>query len=133
MDERRKLERKNLGFFTRLYDRETGELLGHLANLTGEGAMILCEAPLAVDKDYRLHMEISETRFTRGHLDFTARCIWCRPEDIAPNLYNAGFHFCQIAPADLEVVMQIIEQYNIRGQTSSAFRNPPGEVSPRQS
>ncbi len=115
MDDRRKFERKNLGFFTRLFDRETGELLGHLANLTSEGAMILCETPLSVEKTYRLHMEIPATVFARGHLDFEACCIWCQPEDIAPHLYNAGFRFTRIAPADLEVVGKIIEQYNIRG------------------
>jgi hypothetical protein len=115
MDEKRKLERKNLGFFARTFDRETGELLGHLVNLTNEGAMLLCEVPLAVDKIYRLHMEISKSIFGRGHLDFEARCIWCQPEDIAPHLYNAGFHFTRLDPAGLKVVEQIIEEYHIRG------------------
>ena len=39
--ERRIIKRKDLAFFTRLFDRDNGQFLGHLANLTAEGAIVL--------------------------------------------------------------------------------------------
>lgn len=113
MDNRRKLKRVYLAFFTRLYDRVTGELLGHLANLTAEGAMIISEAPLEPGKVYRLHMDLSEAFFSKSHLDFEARCVWSQPEEIAPNFYNTGFQFVKIDPEDVQIIAQIIQEYEL--------------------
>lgn len=115
MDERRKLKRKYLVFFTRLFDRETGQLLGYLANLTAEGMMLISETPLIKGRIYRMHMELAEEFFSKPHLDFEARCMWCQPENIAPQFYNAGFLFVTIAPEDIQIIDQIIKEYTIRG------------------
>jgi hypothetical protein len=113
MENRRKLKRVYLAFFTRLFDRETGELLGHLANLTAEGAMIISETPLEPGKVYRLHMDLSEAFFSKSHLDFEARCVWSQPEEIAPKFYNTGFQFVKIAPEDVQIIAQIIQEYEL--------------------
>lgn len=113
MKNRRKLNRVYLAFFTRLFDRETGELLGHLANLTPEGAMIISEAPLETGKVYRLHMDLSEAYFSKSHLDFEARCVYSQPEAIAPKFYNTGFQLLKIAPEDVQIITQIIQEYEL--------------------
>ncbi len=114
MEERRKIERKNLAFFTRLFNRETGDLLGHLANLTAIGAMIICETPLESNRCYRIQMELPEPIAGREHLNFEAECLWCRPEQFSPQFHNAGFKFTQISPADLAVIDRIIDLYLLR-------------------
>jgi hypothetical protein len=113
MENRRKHKRVYLAFFTRLFDRETGELLGHLANLTAEGAMIISEAPLEAGKAYRLHMDLSEAFFAKSHLDFEALCVWSQPEAIAPKFYNTGFKFVKIVPEDVQIIAQIIQEYEL--------------------
>jgi hypothetical protein len=113
MNERRKQHRNDLAFFTRLFDRDTGRLLGHLANLTVEGAMIISDGPIETDKVYRLHMDLSDQRFGKAHLDFEARSIYCQP-DITPQLYNAGFQFINISPKDVGIIENIVKEYRIR-------------------
>ena len=114
MDERRNLKRKYLVFFTRIFDRETGQLLGHLANLTAAGMMLISEAPLITGRVYRLHMDLAEEFFAKPHLDFEAQCVWCQPEDITPKFFDAGFRFVTITPEDIEIIEQIIQEYGIR-------------------
>ena len=113
MKERRKFNRKDLAFFTRLFDRDNGQLLGHLANLTAEGAMIISEEPVETDRVYRLHMDLPEEEFGKDHLDFEAKSIYCQP-DITPQFYTTGFQFIRTSPGDIEIIESIITEYGIR-------------------
>ena len=113
MEERRKLQRKYLAFFTRVFDRRTGEMLGHLANVTTQGAMIISEAPVVTREEFRLRMDIPEEIFGKDHLDFEARTIWCQA-DINPRFFNTGFQFSNIAPQDIDIIERIIVEYGIR-------------------
>ena len=113
MKERRKHHRKDLAFFTRLFDRDTGQLLGHLANLTVEGAMIISNEPIEAEKVYRLHMDLPDQRFGKAHLDLDAKSVYCQP-DINPQFYNAGFQFVNISPRDIGIIESIVQEYRIR-------------------
>jgi hypothetical protein len=113
MNERRKHHRKDLAFFTRLFDRDTGQLLGHLANLTTEGAMIISNEPIETGKVYRLHMDLSDQGFGKAHLNFEARSIYCQL-DITPHSYNVGFQFTNILPRDIGIIEGIVKEYRIR-------------------
>ena len=42
-DERRKLERKFLVVYSRVFDRKTGKVIGYLSDLTVKGAMVIGE------------------------------------------------------------------------------------------
>lgn len=41
MEERRKLQRRHIMFYSRVFDRKTGGLLGYLGNITPGGAMVI--------------------------------------------------------------------------------------------
>ena len=112
-DERRKLRRKYLAFFTRVFDRSTGQLLGHLADLTPKGMMLISEKPLQTEIVYNLQMDLSGTFFEKERLDFQADSIWCRP-DIDPAFYNTGFRLLKMSQEDIDIVQRIIKEYGIR-------------------
>jgi hypothetical protein len=113
MQNRRKSKRIYLVLSTRLFDRGTDKLLGHLANLTPEGAMIIGEAPLEVGKVYHFHMKLSKDLFSKDHLDFDARSVWSKPETIAPQFYKTGIEFVKINPKDLKIMAQIIKEFEL--------------------
>ena len=113
MKDRRRYKRTYLVLSTRLFDRENGKLLGNLANLTPEGAMIISEAPFEVGKVYRFHMNLSKEGFSKNHLDFEARCVWSKPEMIAPQFYKTGLEFSKITPKDVQIMAQIIKKYEL--------------------
>jgi hypothetical protein len=113
MKERRKHHRKHLAFYTRIFDRDTGQLLGHLDNLTIEGVMIICNEPIETQKVYHLHMDLPDQGFGKAHLDFDAMSKYCQP-DINPRFYNAGFQFVSISPRDIAIIESIVKAYRIR-------------------
>lgn len=115
MDDRRKLERPNLAFFTRLFDRDTGRLLGYLANLTDEGVMLIGDEPLEAGRSFRIRMELDEAILHHKHLDFDARCLWCTPDPLSSQFFNAGFQLMQIKPEDLDIIKRITHEYRLRG------------------
>ena len=112
MEERRQLKRKYLAFFTRDYDRESGQMLGHLDNVSADGAMIIGQIPIETHKSFRLRMDLSEYVFGKAHLDFEARSVWCQP-DLDPSFYNTGLQFLDIAPQDVAIIERIMAEYGI--------------------
>jgi len=113
MKDRRTFKRNYLVLSTRVFEQGTGKLLGQLGNLTSEGTMIIGEAPLNVGRVYRLHMNLSKALFHTSHLDFEARCIWSRPEMIAPQFYKSGLQFTKIKPKDVQIMAQIVKEYEL--------------------
>lgn len=113
-EERRKLKRKYLMFYTRVFNRRTGALLGHLADLTVEGLMLISEEVLPVNTHFDLRMDLPEGfGFPKRHLDMHGRCVWCAP-DIDPHFHNAGFHLENVAEEDVTVIERLVEDYGLR-------------------
>jgi len=113
MGEYRKLERRHIMFYSRVFNRKTGEILGYLGNITPEGAMVISENPLETDALYSLAMSIPEDLYGKSTLTFEAQSVWCKP-DIDPNFYNTGFRLLDLAEDDIAIVNQIIEDYGFR-------------------
>jgi hypothetical protein len=113
MEERRKLKRRYIMFYSRIFDRSTGMLIGYLSDITPEGAMVISEEPVKTNTQYKLVMDLPEDVFGKQHLTFAAKCVWCRP-DVNPNFYMSGFHLETIATEDIQIIHRIIEDYGFR-------------------
>lgn len=113
MEDRRKLKRRYIMFYSRVFDRSTGLLIGYLSDITTEGTMIISEEPIATDKTYRLNMDLPEDVFGKGHLTFIAKCVWSKP-DVNPNFFMSGFQLENIDPLDVQIIQRIIEDYGFR-------------------
>ncbi|MBN2549039.1 MAG: PilZ domain-containing protein [Anaerolineales bacterium] len=113
-DDRRKFPRKYLTFFGRVFERDTGQLIGQMADVTPQGAMIISGRPLELDQDFQLRLDLPETIFEQDHMDFDARSVWCQP-DLEPSLFNTGFQLLNMTPEKVAIVEQIIKEFGIRG------------------
>lgn len=113
MEEKRKLQRRYIMFYSRVFDRTTGEFLGHLENITSEGGMIISEGPLEIDQVYSLAMRLPEDVYQKLAINFEAQSIWCKP-DIDPAFYNTGFKFQKLAEEDIAIIHQIVDDYIFR-------------------
>ena len=79
--ERRKLPRKYLVIYSRVFDRKSGQVIGYLSDLTVEGCMLIGES--LIEQDTRLDIRVDlpdDPPFTRKQLDLTARAMWSRPQ-----------------------------------------------------
>jgi len=114
MAERRKLKRQHIMFYSRVFNRVTGEFIGYLRNLTPSRAMIISENELPVQEDYQLRIDLPEDIYKKSFLNLHARCVWCQ-RDVDPNFYNIGFEMKEVSAADEAIIAQINTDYGLPG------------------
>ena len=114
MDERRKLERKYLIVYSRVFERNLGRMLGYLGDLSLSGAMIISEKAQTVNSVLPLRFDLPDLQlFSVGQLDVAARVAHCDP-DINPAFYNIGFEFIDLSPKQKEIVEKMMDAYEFR-------------------
>jgi hypothetical protein len=112
-DERRKFKRRYLMFYSRIFDEKTGNMLGHVMDLTPKGLMVLSEKQIEVEKDWRLVMELPPDMAKKPQLAFRGRSLWCR-RDINPEFYDTGFQLENISSEDVAIIERMVEDYGLR-------------------
>ena len=111
MPDRRKNKRRYLMYYSRVYEAEN--LIGHLVDITPQGAMLISEKMIETDRIFKLRMELSADVTDRPFMEFIAKSLWCRP-DIDPNFYNTGFELLGISQSEIEIIERIVEAYGFR-------------------
>ncbi len=111
--DRRKLKRRHIIFYSRVFDRITGALLGHLMDITVEGLMLISDYPLEAGPTYHLRMDLPDDVKAKPFLSFEAQCLWCRP-DINPAFFNAGFTVLNMTQEDIDLIENMIDEYGFR-------------------
>lgn len=109
---RRKLKRRHLIYYLRLFDRISEQLVGHLVDITTKGIKVLSEEPLEVDKRYQFEMVLPED-MGNERITFDATSIHCE-EDVNPDFYATGFRIDQIESSHAELINQLIEEFGFR-------------------
>ena len=113
MDERRTRKRVYMMFYSRIRDRHTGDLIGHLVDLTPDGALVVSETPAEVGTVLPLQMELPEDISEKQYLKFDGQIAWCR-KDVDPSFYDMGFQLLDILPEDMALIKKFIESYGFR-------------------
>lgn len=114
MQERRKLDRKYLMVYSRVFDRVNGRILGYLSDLSPKGAMIISDDPIAENLHVPLRFDLPDPPlFSTDHLNINARVAWCKP-DVDPSFYNIGFEFDPPQDPDRKIIEDMIEAYEFR-------------------
>lgn len=112
MQERRKYKRSELMYYVRIYDRNTGEVIGHLGNITPYGLMIISEEPLQIESKYDLRIELPQELEEKANLEMDAESLWCIP-DINPNFYNTGLRLLDLGAEDIRIIEQMVVDYQV--------------------
>jgi hypothetical protein len=111
MDEHRREERKKLMTFTAVYDINTASLMGYLADLTLQGAMLVGNKPQDVDKHLTLAIDFHETpEVPATRMVLPVRVVWCRQEK-RTIFYNCGVEFLEISDENIKVITAILKRY----------------------
>jgi hypothetical protein len=109
--ERRTRERRTFSHYMRLMHENTGELVGHLVNISPEGFRLESLRPIPINKDFPLRIELPRDITDKPYMVFVARSRWCRPDRIDPTQYEAGFEIVEMMPGDIEIFRKIFERY----------------------
>jgi hypothetical protein len=128
MQERRKVQRKNLMAYTQVFDLYGGFLLGYLGDLHLQGAMVIGERALEENSELTLAIELPELpNVSTSRITMPVRVAWCQ-QDISPEFYNVGFEFKEVTPEQTTVIEAIMNNYEFRRDTPPDYPiKPPRE------
>lgn len=113
MQNRRALQRRQLIYYPGVFDWETGDLLGHVANISTMGMMLLSEKPMQEKRRFRIGMVLPEGIEELRQLNFEAESRWCK-KDVNPDYYAIGYVIQDLDSRDTEYIAYLIEQYGFR-------------------
>ena len=114
MDERRKMPRKYLIVYSRVFERNLGKIIGYLSDLSTLGAMIISEQPQVVDTVLPIRFDLPDMNlFNSAQLDLTARVVHSEI-DINPEFYNIGFEFIDLSPDQVSTIEKMMDAYEFR-------------------
>ena len=116
MKEQRKIKRRYLLYYMRIYDAVTHQQIGNLVDITPKGFMIVGEHPVPDGQTFRLRMELTSEVAEKPFLEFSACSKWCKP-DVTPSMYNSGFEILGLAHEDITIIQRIIEEFGFRDNT----------------
>jgi len=111
--DKRRIKRSHLIYYLRVFDQSTNETLGHLVDITQEGAMLISENAIPAGVHYRLRMMLPAEIFGREHLDFEAESLWCK-RDVNPDFFDTGFRLNNVEVKDTVIIARLIDEYGFR-------------------
>ena len=109
--EKRKVQRRSFSYYMRLMDEMSGQLVGHLTDISTGGFKIDSAGAVPVNKDFRLRIELSNEIASKNSMTFQARSRWCRTDPIDPTSFNVGFQITGITAGDLEIFSRMFEKF----------------------
>jgi hypothetical protein len=108
--EKRKRRRWELIFFLRVFDEQSGKLLGHVVDIHEEGLMLLSEKPIELNRDYDLALEMPNIdRSGRKKVSLKAHAIW-QSADANPDLVDTGFQLINPKKDAVRTIGDLIEE-----------------------
>ncbi len=111
MPERRTTPRKNVSFYLRVLNDDTGDILGHMVEVGAIGLRLETVGPLPLNKDFYMRLELTPDLGAVPYIVFLARSKWCKIDHIQPNLFHVGFELIEILPDDMEIFLRILQKF----------------------
>ena len=111
-DERRTIKRRKFGYYMRVMDSTTRDLIGYLSDISPQGFKLDSKKALMINKDYSLRLELTPEISDRPSITFIARVIWCQQDPYNPDQYIEGFQIVNIAPSVQVIFQRIVDKYS---------------------
>lgn len=123
MQERRRLKRRYLRYYGRVYDARGSGQIGNLVDITEKGAMILTDHPIPANQILNLRLELTADIAHQPFLEFIAKSIWRQP-DLDRHRYNIGLEIIGLTANGEEIIRRIVALYGFRDNQLSSATNP---------
>lgn len=120
MINRRKLDRWRANTNFAIHERETEKFLGHLADLSIDGMMIIGTEPIEPESTNQLRINFASAINDVQYIDLDAECIWCHKDSLSDH-YGTGFRFKYIPPDKLELIDSVIQDPAFQFKKSKDF------------
>lgn len=104
----RKVARRHLIYYLRVFDSKTNKLVGNLVDISTRGIMLVSDNPIEINKRYHLKMVLPETIEGSKEVEFEAESRWCQ-NDTNQDFYDTGFELIDPTNSFLEAVDKLVD------------------------
>jgi len=111
--EKRKQPRRHLIFYLKVIEPASGELIGHLVDITSVGMMIICKQPLETGQEIPVKLLLPVAFETATHLDLVGETVWCH-KDVNPDYYAVGFRFKPSSPETVYIIQDLVDAFGFQ-------------------
>jgi hypothetical protein len=109
-EELRKIDRKYLVFYLRIFDGMSNKILGYLVDISANGLQLIGDFPVEINENYRLRMRLPTMMKERHEILFNATSRWCKNDD-NPDFYVSGFQMHDLKPQKTELIKNLIQDF----------------------
>lgn len=110
-NEKRKLPRRNFSYYMRVLDKNTGELIGQISDISTGGFKLESSTPIAVGLNMDLCIDQVGELSGKNFIIFSARTRWCDRDPYDPTIYNVGFQLVEMTPSDYDIFVKMFNSY----------------------
>lgn len=122
--DKRSVPRRHLVFYLRVFDGMSHRVLGHLADVSDRGMMLVTDREVAQDIAFRLRMRLPREIGGRSEIVFNAISRWCKP-DSNPDFFLVGFEIPQLNNEYAQHIRQLIADFSMEDNDSQTSQEPP--------
>ncbi|MGQ7956719.1 PilZ domain-containing protein [Pseudomonas sp. SP16.1] len=108
MRSQRRIERHQLPYYLKVFNRVTDKPMGYIGNVSLDGLMLISQLPMLVGARFDMRLKIPG-QHGQHFVDFSATCQWSR-EDVTPGSYDSGFALVA-PPADYVEMVDALRYY----------------------
>lgn len=105
--ENRKLNRFIVN--VKVYDMDTGDVMGYSANMHTRGMMLSTSTELPVDKEYNIKLEYMQLDEEMVEIPLRVRTIWCNAGN-NPDFCYTGLLIIDSTPEQRSAIEELIEE-----------------------
>lgn len=106
----RKFDRRHSVYYLRIYDTNSGELMGNLVDISEGGLMMVSDKPLKIGSTYHLTMHLPEQIKDQSTIEFSAKAKWCKNE-ANPKFFDTGLELIS-KDGDFQMMLEnLIDAY----------------------
>jgi PilZ domain len=110
MQEKRKLKRRHLIYYLRVFEKNADQPIGHMVDISAEGMMLISEDPIKTGNVFVLRMVLPVEIDGSREIIFSAESRWCK-EDENPDFYNTGFQLINPSPEHIKITEHLVQEF----------------------
>lgn len=108
MPVQRRIERHQLPYYLKVFNRFTDKPMGYIGNVSLDGLLLISQLPMLVGARFDMRLKIPGQHGLHC-IDFSGTCQWSR-EDVTPSCYDSGFALVA-PPADYVEMVDALRFY----------------------
>ncbi|MDH3892543.1 MAG: PilZ domain-containing protein [candidate division Zixibacteria bacterium] len=107
MNDKRRQKRHETSDLLKVLDRDSGQPVANLANLSTEGAMFVSHGPVKVGRLFKCKLDLPQPIMDQTKIEFDAECRWCK-QDVVQNRHESGYSLTNVSDTDKEIISYLI-------------------------